>query len=96
MALYFFVTHPSGTEIGEAMFFKVFKKELKYSEFADIGNLHTYTLDSLKLQIKRMEIQEEQIGSLIHVTFTEPQTTIVLSFHLNGEFNKIESQKYYS
>jgi hypothetical protein len=96
VALYFFVTHPSGTESSEAMFFKVFKKELKYSEFAHIGNLNAYTLDSLKSQIERMEIQEEQIGSLIHVMFTEPQTTIVLSFHLNGEFNKIESQKYYS
>ncbi len=78
------------------MFFNIFKKEIKYSEFANIGNLNAYTLDSLKSQIERMEIQEEQIGSLIHVTFTEPFTKIVLSFHLNGQFNKIESQEYYS
>lgn len=78
------------------MLLKLFKKEIKYSEFAHIGNLHTYTLDSLKSRIKRMEIREEQIGSLIHVTFTEPHTTIVLSFHLNGQFNKIESQQYYT
>jgi hypothetical protein len=78
------------------MFFNIFIKEIKYSEFAHIGNLNACTLDSLKSQIERMEIQEEQIGSLIHVTFTEPFTQIVLSFHLNGQFNKIESQEYYS
>jgi hypothetical protein len=43
-----------------------------------------------------MEIKEEKIGSLVLVTFTEPVTKIVLSFHLNGQFNKIESQEYYS
>jgi hypothetical protein len=76
------------------MLLKLFKKNIPFSEFGDLGNLHTYTLDSLKSQIKRMEIKEEKIGSLVLVTFTEPFKKIVLSFHLNGEFNKIESQEY--
>ncbi len=78
------------------MLLKLYKKELKYSEFAYLGNLHTYTLDRLKSQIKRMEIKEEKKDALIYVSFTEPFIKIVLSFHLNGEFNKIESQEYYS
>ena len=76
------------------MLLKFFKKNIPFSEFGDLGNLHTYTLDRLKSQIKRMEIKEEKIGSLVLVTFTEPFTKIVLSFHLNGEFHKIESQEY--
>jgi hypothetical protein len=78
------------------MLLKIFKKNIPFCEFGDLGNLNDYTLDSLKSQIKRMEIKEEKIGSLVLVTFTEPFTKIVLSFHLNGAFNKIESQKYYS
>lgn len=76
------------------MLLKLFKKNIPFSEFGDLGNLNDYTLDSLKSQIKRMEIKEEKIGSLVLVTFTEPFKKIVLSFHLNGEFNKIESQEY--
>jgi hypothetical protein len=76
------------------MLSKLFKKNIPFSEFGDLGNLHTYTLDRLKSQIKRMEIKEEKKDALIYVSFTEPFTKIVLSFHLNGAFNKIESQEY--
>ena len=78
------------------MLSKIFKKNIPFSEFSDLDNLNNYSLDSLKSKIKRMEIKEEKIGSLVLVTFTEPVTKIVLSFHLNGQFNKIESQEYYS
>lgn len=43
-----------------------------------------------------MEIKEEKKDALIYVSFTDANTKIVLSFHLNGQFNKIESQEYYS
>jgi len=76
------------------MLLKLFKKNIPFSEFGDLGNLNDYTLDSLKSQIKRMEIKEEKKDALIYVSFTEPFTKIVVSFHLNGEFSKIESQEY--
>jgi hypothetical protein len=78
------------------MLLKIFKKNIPFCEFGDLGNLNHYTLESLKSKIKRMEIKEEKKDALIYVSFTEPFTKIVLSFHLNGAFNKIESQKYYS
>lgn len=78
------------------MLSKIFKKNIPFSEFGDFGNLNTYTLDSLKSKIKRMEIKEEKKDALIYVSFTDANTKIVLSFHLNGEFNKIEFQEYYS
>jgi hypothetical protein len=78
------------------MLSKIFKKNIPFCEFGDLGNLNTYTLDSLKSKIKRMEIKEEKKDALIYVSFTDANTKIVLSFHLNGAFNKIESQEYYS
>ena len=76
------------------MLSKIFKKNIPFSEFGDFGNLNTYTLDSLKSKIKRMEIKEEKKDALIYVSITDANTKIVLSFHLNGEFNKLESQEY--
>ncbi len=78
------------------MLLKIFKKNIPFSEFGDLDNLNTYTLDSLKSKIKRMEIKEEKKDALIYVSITDANTKIVLSFHLNGQFNKIESQEYYS
>jgi hypothetical protein len=51
-------------------------------------------LEALKAQIKQMDIEEEQKGSLIFVHFSNPSTKIVLSYHLSGQFHKIESQEY--
>lgn len=76
------------------MLLKLFKKNIPFCEFGDLGNLNDYTLDSLKSKIKRMEIKEEHKDALIYVSFTDANTKIVLSFHLNGEFHKIESQEY--
>jgi hypothetical protein len=78
------------------MLSKIFKKNIPFSEFGDLDNLNNYTLDSLKSKIKRMEIKEEKKDALNYVSFTDANTKIVLSFHLNGQFNKIESQEYYS
>jgi hypothetical protein len=76
------------------MLLNLFKNTYKYSEFAYLGNLENYTLDSIKLHVKKMQIKEQQIGSLIYLQFTDPYTKIVLSYHLDGQFNKIESQKF--
>lgn len=73
---------------------KIFKNEIPFSEFANLGEIKAYSLDELKAQIKQMDIKEELKGSLIFVYFSNASTKIVISYHLSGQFNKIESQEY--
>ena len=76
------------------MLSKIFQKEILFSEFADLGQIKAYSLEALKAQIKQMDIKEEQKGSLIFVQFSNASTKIVISYHLSGQFHKIESQEY--